>query len=183
MKEMNEQHFMNAFGGKSQSHVRYRYFAAQAEAEKLPNVARLFRAIAYSEYIQASNYHLKLGHLERIFTTSSIVTCGFGNTKKNLALAITGKEFGITEMYPPEYKGLTKSRKEKITERNLLWNYLVERLHKKLLEKVKKVIDKNHDIEPKSIHICRVCGYTRRGELPNKCPICKVTKEKFTTFT
>lgn len=48
MKQMTEQHMINAFGGESMGNMRYRHFAIQAEKEQYPNVARLFNAVAHA---------------------------------------------------------------------------------------------------------------------------------------
>lgn len=39
MKQMTEQHLINAFGGESMAHVRYHHFGNQAEKEKLNNLS------------------------------------------------------------------------------------------------------------------------------------------------
>ena len=45
----------NAHGGESMAHMRYTVWGGCAHEEELPNVARLFRAIASAETINASN--------------------------------------------------------------------------------------------------------------------------------
>ena len=54
MKQMTEQHLINAFGGESMANMRYRHFSVQAEKESYTHVARLFRAISHAEYILPS---------------------------------------------------------------------------------------------------------------------------------
>ena len=49
MHEMTKANLEAAFAGESQAHMRYLAFAAAAEKEGWPNIARLFRAIAYAE--------------------------------------------------------------------------------------------------------------------------------------
>jgi rubrerythrin len=56
MKEMTEANLKAAFAGESQAHVRYLNFAEKARREKLPNIARLFEAAAFSEQVHASNH-------------------------------------------------------------------------------------------------------------------------------
>src|SRR3989304_4941614 len=100
MKQMTEQHLINAFGGESQAHMRYLHFADQAEKENFPNIARLFRAISHAEYVHAGDHYRELKHLEGGFVANSMAAFGPGDTKKNLKLAIMGENFEITEMYP-----------------------------------------------------------------------------------
>ena len=63
-EEDDRKHLINAFGGESQAHMRYLYFANQAENEKFTNVARLFRAVAHAEYIHAGDHYRELKHLD-----------------------------------------------------------------------------------------------------------------------
>lgn len=181
MIKINERHIITAFGNKSQSRIRYLLFSDQADKENLPNLARLFRAIAFSECIQARNYYLKLSHLEEQFVTSTVVIAGFGDIRNSILSACTEVDFEITDIYP-SYREIARSQGEKDIEKYFTWTYLIERLHKKLFRKAKEAIDKNSDGESKPLHACRVCGYIRAGEIPNKCPVCKTTKEHFTTF-
>ncbi|OYT52811.1 rubrerythrin, partial [Candidatus Bathyarchaeota archaeon ex4484_135] len=53
MGEMTRRFLKDAFAGESQAHMRYLIFADKAENEGFPNVARLFRAIAYAEFVHA----------------------------------------------------------------------------------------------------------------------------------
>ncbi|MCK5562975.1 rubrerythrin family protein, partial [Candidatus Bathyarchaeota archaeon] len=55
MRKMTEDNLKSAFAGESQAHMRYLIFANKAEQEGFPNVARLFRAIAYAEQLHATN--------------------------------------------------------------------------------------------------------------------------------
>ena len=75
-----------AFAGESQANRKYLAFAKQAEAEKLPQVAKLFRAAAEAETIHA---HTHLRNMGMIKTTA-----------ENLKSAIEGETHEFTEMYP-----------------------------------------------------------------------------------
>jgi rubrerythrin len=86
MKKMTEANLSAAFAGESQAHMKYLNFAAKAEKENLPNVARLFQAASYAEQVHASN-HLK-------------ALDGVQGTAANLAAALGGETFEIDEMYP-----------------------------------------------------------------------------------
>ena len=88
MKEMTQQHLINAYGGESQAHMRYLHFADQTEEEHFQNVERLFRAIAYAEQVHAGDHYRELRHLDGGFVANSMAAFGPGDTKKNLALAI-----------------------------------------------------------------------------------------------
>jgi len=66
-----------AFAGESQANRTYLAFAAKAEAEGRPQIARLFRAAAAAETVHAHS-HLR-------------VMKGVGDTRANLEAAIAGE--------------------------------------------------------------------------------------------
>ena len=61
MRKMTEANLREAFSGESQAHMRYLIYADQAEKDGKPNVANLFRAIAYAEWVHATNHFKALG--------------------------------------------------------------------------------------------------------------------------
>ena len=81
MKKMTEEFLKAAFSGESQAHMKYLIFAEKAEEEGLKNIARLFRAIAYAEYVHARNHLKELGMV--------------GVTKDNLQAAIEGRHMKL----------------------------------------------------------------------------------------
>ena len=181
MHQMTEQHLINAFGGESQANMRYRHFANRAEKEHYPNTGRLFKAIAYAEFIHAGDHYNELRHLDGGFVANSMAAFGPGNTKKNLKLAIAGETFEIEEMYPT-YIEVAKFQGEAGAQRSFEWSYGTEKEHKKLFEKAKAAVYNVNDIELGPIQVCEVCGWTVEGEAPDECPLCRAKKEKFVAF-
>jgi rubrerythrin len=181
MRKMTEQNLINAFGGESQAHMRYLHFADQAEKEEFSNVTRLFRAIAYAEYIHAGDHYRELRHLDGGYVANSMAAFGPGDTKKNLGLAIAGETFEIEEMYPT-YIDVAKFQGEKGAQRSFEWSYASEKLHKLLFEKALDSVNLGKDVELGPVQVCGVCGYTLEGEAPDRCPICNALKNKFTAF-
>lgn len=53
MKYETDGNLQSAFSGESQANRRYLFFAARAEEEGLPQIARLFRAVAEAEAVHA----------------------------------------------------------------------------------------------------------------------------------
>ncbi len=84
MKKMTERHLINAFGGESQAHMRYLHFADRARKEKLPNISRLFKAIAHAEFIHAGDHYAELGHLDGDFVVNSMAAFGPGVARARL---------------------------------------------------------------------------------------------------
>ena len=91
MKDMTKANVEAAFAGESQAHMKYAAFADIAEREKLPNVARVFRAASFAEQAHATNHLRALG--------------GIGKTLANLEAAYAGETFEINEMYPAYIDG------------------------------------------------------------------------------
>jgi rubrerythrin len=182
MKEMTQQNLINAFGGESQAHMRYLHFAMTADKEGYPNVARLFDAIAYAEYIHAGDHFACLKHLNGGMTANSGATFGPGDTLKNLALALMGERFEVGEMYPV-YRDVALKQGEKQAAKSFTWAYETEQQHVKLYERAERAVKKGKDLRLKEIQVCDVCGCTLEGGAPDRCPICNAAKSKFTTFT
>lgn len=181
MKQMTEQHMINAFGGESMANMRYVHFSLQADKENYPNVARLFRAVAAAEFIHAGDHYRELKHLEGGFVANSMGAFGPGDTLKNLGLAIDGETFEIEEMYPA-YMEVAKMQDEKSAYRSFEWSYKTEKQHKALFEKAREAVSKNQDVELAAVQVCEVCGYTLEGEAPDTCPVCGAKKDKFTAY-
>jgi rubrerythrin len=153
-----------AFAGESQANRKYLAFAAKAEAEGHPQIAKLFRAAAAAETIHA-HAHLR-------------VMGGIKDTKQNLEAAIDGERHEFKEMYPDfiqtaEAEG---NRAATISFRNA---NAVERIHHDLYAEALKTLTAGKDLPAAAIHVCEVCGNTVVGEAPDKCPICGARKEKF----
>ncbi|MGQ9632219.1 MAG: rubrerythrin family protein [bacterium] len=181
MRQITEQNLINAFGGESMAHMRYLHFANQAEKDKFPNVARLFRAIAYAEYVHAGDHYREIKHLDGGFVANSMGAFGPGDTSKNLKLAIAGEAFEIEEMYPA-YIEVAKFQGERGAQKSFEWSYGTEKMHKELYEKAKGAVDKKSDVKLGPIQVCEVCGYTVEGEAPDRCPLCNAKRDKFKTF-
>jgi rubrerythrin len=156
-----------ALAGESQAHIKYLAFAAQAEKEGYPQVARLFTAIAYAEQVHAIN------HLRQLD--------GIGDTVANLKAAIGGENFENTEMYPA-YDAVAKLQEEKGAERSIHFALEAEKIHETMYEETKKLVKSGQDIAASAVYICPICGYTVIGDPPDKCPICGAVKEKFKKF-
>ncbi len=167
MKKMTEENVKAALAGESQAHIKYAAFAWKAETEKLPNIARAFKANSYAEQVHATNYVKTLGAL--------------GSTKDNLEAAVGGESFEIEEMYPA-YVLVAQAQGEKTAEMFLKAALAAEKVHAGMYKAAREALAAGRDIEAKPIHVCSVCGFTMEGEAPDKCPVCGAPKDKFVTF-
>jgi rubrerythrin len=153
---------MEAFAGESQANRKYLAFAAKAEQEGYPYVARLFRAAAEAETIHA---HAHLRALK-----------GVKSTKENLEAAISGEFHEFKEMYP----GMIAAAKDsgnKDAERSFAFANEVEKVHHALYEKALKSLEEK--LKAVDMYICPVCGYTVENEPPDTCPVCGAKGKTF----
>lgn len=182
-RAMTRDALMSAFGGESMAHLRYLVFADIAEKEGYPNVARLFRAIAYSEQVHASNHYKRLEDLNEDAKVVAGAPFGPGSTSKNLELAIRGEVFEVEEMYPA-YIAIARHQKERGAETSFTWAYEAEKIHAELYREAKHSVDRGEDWPLRGyIWVCPVCGHTYVGEgPPEKCPVCGVAGEKYVKF-
>jgi rubrerythrin len=167
MHEMTKDNLKAAFAGESQAHMKYKAFAAQAEEEGFPEVARLFRAISFAEQVHALNHFRQLQ--------------GIGTTPENLGAAIAGENYENTEMYP-SFNAVAKAQGEKGAMLSIHYALEAEKIHETMYEEAKQLVESGQDRDGASVYICPVCGYTVIGEPPAKCPVSQTPKEKFVKF-
>ncbi len=166
MHKMTEENLKAAFAGESQAHMKYLIFADKAEREH-PNVARLFRAIAYAEQVHATSHFKSLAAL--------------GSAIANLETAIAGETFEVEEMYPA-YSVVASSQTEASALKSMSWALEAEKIHAGLYQDARISIEAGKDTTVGSISICPVCGYTVAGDAVDKCPLCGLAGNKFRQF-
>lgn len=172
----------NAHGGESMAHLRYEIWGNKAKEEGFPNVARLFHAISFAETIHAKNHFEVLKDQFGDFVCNSAAIFGLGGTSQNLQGGIMGETFEINEMYPT-YLETAKFQKETAAQRSFGYALAAEKTHQELFQKAKDTVDSTKkDISLKPVGVCTVCGWTHEGDLPDKCPICGASIDKFRIF-
>ncbi|OQY20644.1 MAG: rubrerythrin [Anaerolineaceae bacterium 4572_32.1] len=167
MRKMTQANLEAAFAGESQAHMKYNIFADKAEKEGYPEVARLFRAIAYAERVHATNHLRELG--------------GIGNTAANLEAAMGGENYENTEMYPA-FDAVAKLQEEKGAIRSIHYALEAEKIHEVMYGEAQVSVEASQDIESAPVFVCPVCGHTAIGKAPDKCPVCGLPKKKYREF-
>ena len=154
----------NAFAGESQANRKYLAFAKQAEADGLPQIAKLFRASAHAETIHAHAHLRAMG--------------GINKTAENLEAAIEGEGFEFQEMYPPYLEEAQKEgdRMAEVSFRNAM---VVEEVHHDLYSQALSAVKAGGDLPSRDIYVCEICGNTVYDHAPDKCDVCGVPKERF----
>lgn len=145
-----------AFAGESQAFQKYMAFAAKAEQDGFPNIARLFRTAAQAERIHAE------GHFKALD--------GVQSTAQNLQAAIGGETHEFTSMYPPM---VTQAEAENHKAKRM-FGYAVqaEAVHAELYAKALEAVEQGKDLGETSFYLCPVCGHIEFGQPPDACPIC-----------
>jgi rubrerythrin len=153
-----------AFAGESQANRKYLAFAAKADKDGYPQVAKLFRAAAEAETVHAHAHLKAMG--------------GINTTQENLVEAVAGEAHEFESMYPPflEKAIAEGNKKAEISFRNAL---AVEKIHHDLYAKALEAVTGGGDLPEATIHICPVCGHTCEAGVPDTCPICGVPGSKF----
>jgi len=157
------QNLRDAFVGESQAHFRDLAFARQAVAEELPQIGKLFRAIAAAEEVHAYNSLRYLGLVR--------------DTQANIETAFQRENLAETKMYP---KFIADANEEDAPDVALSFSQArdVDGVHGKLYQKAAQHLMAEKET---TYYVCQVCGYVSDGYLPDQCPICGAPKEKFKT--
>ncbi|MCX6092424.1 MAG: rubrerythrin family protein [Candidatus Bipolaricaulota bacterium] len=168
MHAMTKEFLQAAFAGESQAHMKYLIFSQEAEKKKMPQLGRLFRAIAYAEQIHATNHFRELGKI--------------GDAAANVQSCIEGENFEVTEMYPA-YLATAELQGEKGAARSTYYALEAEKIHERMYASAKAAVAGGKDIiKLGPVLICPVCGYTVEGEALASCPVCGVKRETFKAF-
>ena len=159
-----KENLKHAFAGESQANRRYLAFANKAEAEGLPQIAKLFKAAAYAETVHALNHINVLGEVK--------------STAENLKEAVNGETFEFDEMYP----GYIEDAKQE-GNKKAVWSFdvanKVEKIHAGLFSKAIQALAAKKEVANTDYYVCEVCGNTVEGSAPDVCPICHAPKQKF----
>jgi rubrerythrin len=167
MKLMTKANLEAAFAGESQAHMKYSIYADKADREGYPEVAKLFRAIAFAEKVHATN-HFRVLELIK-------------DTVDNLAAAAGGENYEVEEMYPA-FMAVAELQGEKGAVRSMHGAYEAEKTHEKMYNDAKESVKEKKDIPSAKVYVCPICGDTHIGSAPDKCPVCGAPKDKYVEF-
>ncbi len=154
-----------AFAGESQANRKYLAFAAKADKDGYPQIAKLFRAAADAETVHAHAHLRVLG--------------GIRSTTENLKEAVAGEGHEFKMMYP-EFVATAEAEGEKTAETSFKNALAVEEIHHGLYSNALAKLQGGSDLPGEPIFVCQVCGNTVGGEAPQECPICGAPKKRFT---
>jgi rubrerythrin len=164
---MTAENIAAAVAGESQASQKYLAFADVADVEGYPNVARLFRAVAYAESMHARNHLSVLGKI--------------GMTTENLKAAWGGETFEIDEMYPA-YDAVAKLQENKSAQTSIRYALKAEMDHQGIYDSTLKGVEGDKDLGAEPVRVCPICGHTVIGDAPDECPQCGTAGSYFKEF-
>lgn len=153
-----------AYAGEAKAALRLKVYAEKAEEEGYPQMAKLFRVIAWSEEIHGAR---ALRVLKEIKTT-----------EENLAESFQSEQ-GVAEVAYGRFVKEAEAEGNQAAVLHFSQSRDVEETHAKLYKEAM-----NHLLEERetTYHVCLVCGYVADGVQPEVCPVCGASKEKFKTM-
>lgn len=152
------------YTGEAKAALRLKVFAKKAEEEGYPQMAKLFRVISFSEEIHGA---LALRVLREI-----------GTTEENLRESFES-ETGVAQVAYDTFLKLAYELGEKGAAWLFTQNRDVEEVHANLY---KKALSDILSERVTTYYVCSMCGYVSDGVLPEECPVCGATKDKFIHF-
>jgi rubrerythrin len=164
MNEKLKEVFHKIYEGEAKASLRLKIFAKKAEQEDLPQIAKLFRVIAFSEEIHGER---ALRMLREIKDTDTNLKESFQSETRVAGVAYDNFiELAEKVGDIPASTLFSNSRD-------------VEEGHAKLYKYAM-----NHLIGERetTYYVCQVCGYVSDGVLPETCPVCSAPKDQFVEF-
>jgi rubrerythrin len=164
MDEKLKDAFHKVYEGEAKAALRLKIFAKQAEKEELPQIAKLFRVISFSEEI----------HGERALRMLREINDTDANLKESLL-----SETHVAGVAYDNFIKLAGDLKDDDASTIFSNSRDVEDAHAKLYDKAV-----NHLIGERetTYYVCKVCGYVSDGILPDTCPVCSAPKDQFVEF-
>ena len=153
--------FYKAYVGEAKAALRLKIFAEKADEDGYPQIAKLFRAIAFSEEVHGTR---SLRMLKEIKSTEENLQASF-DSETNVAELVYDEFIKLAVEADNQSAGLIFSQARD-----------VEEIHGKLYKEAM-----NHMLEERetTYYICKVCGFISDGVLPEECPVCAAKKDQF----
>jgi rubrerythrin len=164
MDEKLKDAFHKVYEGEAKAALRLKIFAKKAEEEVLPQIAKLFRVIAFSEEVHGER---ALRMVREIHDTDT-------NLKESFQ-----SEIHVAGVAYDNFIELAEEVEDAAALNVLSNSRDVEDGHAKLY---KNAI--NHLIGERetTYYVCQVCGYVSDGVWPEVCPVCGAPKDQFVEY-
>jgi rubrerythrin len=153
-----------AFTGEAKAHLRLKVFAEKADQEGYPQLAKLFRVIAFSEELHGKRALRLLKEIR--------------STEENLAESFES-ETKVAGVAYDSFIRLAEEQGDRAASLYFSQSRDAEEIHAKLY---KEAMDHVLEERQTTYYVCDVCGYVSDGILPEECPICGAKKDRFVAF-
>ncbi len=164
-----------AYQGESNASARYAAFAEQAEKEKLPQVAKLFRAASRAEGIHRDTHKATILGAGGTLDPTPLEAVKVGTTAENLQAAIAGESYERDTMYPG-FLATAKAEDAREAVRTFRFAAEAEAQHAKLYQEALAQLGQNPTTD---YFVCPTCGATLPKSPDGKCPTCRERADKF----
>jgi len=164
MNEKLKEAFHKVYEGEAKAALRLKIFAKKADQEDLPQIARLFRVIAFSEEIHGER---ALRMLREIKDTDTNLQESFQSETRVAGVAYDGFIELAEELGDVPASTLFSNSRD------------VEDGHAKLYKHAMNDLIGERET---TYFVCQVCGYVSEGVLPETCPVCSAPKDQFVEF-
>jgi len=156
--------FQQIYTGEAKAVLRLLVYARIAEKEGLPQIAKLFRVIAFSEEIHGER---ALRRLKEIKDTESNLKASFESETKVAGVAYD------------KFIKLASELNDESALKIFSQSRDVEDVHAKLYKEAMTHLMEERET---TYYVCSVCGYVSDGILPEQCPVCGADREQFSRF-
>jgi len=164
MDEKLKEVFHQIYEGEAKAALRLKIFAKKADQEDLPQIARLFRVIAFSEEIHGER---ALRMLREIKDTDTNLKESFQSETRVAGVAYDSFIELAEEVGDIPASTLFSNARD------------VEDGHAKLYKHAMNDLIGERET---TYYVCQVCGYVSDGVLPETCPVCSAPKDQFVEF-
>jgi len=164
-----------AYNGERNATARYIAFAVQADKEGFLGVGSLFRAIAHSEQIHATNHARVLrklgGDLDLNVQPLEVRT-----TSDNLRTALRGEQDEVDQMYPQFSE---QARKDGCQDAVETFDSAsdAESVHALMFAAAMESLEDYS--ERATYYVCMMCGWVSTGPNFVRCVLCNNPKDRF----
>jgi rubrerythrin len=164
MDEKLKEAFHKIYEGEAKAALRLKIFAKKADQEDLPQIARLFRVVAFSEEIHGER---ALRMLREIKDTDTNLKESFQSETRVAGVAYESFVELAEELGDIPASTLFSNSRDVEDGHAKLYKYAI-----------------NHLIGERetTYYVCQVCGYVSDGVLPETCPVCSAPKDQFVEF-
>ncbi len=164
MEERLKGAFHKVYEAEAKAALRLKIFAKKADQEELPQMAKLFRVIAFSEEIHGERALRMLREIKD--TETHLQECFQSETR------VAGVAY-------EEFIELAESIGDSLSVTIFSNARDVEDSHAKLYKRAINHLIGEHET---TYYVCQVCGYVSDGVWPETCPVCSAPREQFVEF-